>query len=182
VLCFRGLQRLRLADSRTGTTRRVATELAALGGWDVEPLIDMKVREGLIGYGRSLLDAIFGRTTRLAAPRHDPADYHIVVIGTPVWSNSVSAPVRTWLEEHARELPPLAFFATENGRGAARAFRQMASIAGTIPVVTLELTAKDLRRGPLAPRLTPLIATIRGAVGTPRPAAPPAEPPQPTMH
>lgn len=90
--------------SRTGTTRRVATELAAIGGWDVEPLIDMKPRDGLIGYGRSLLDSILGRTTQLAAPRHNPADYDLVVVGTPVWSASISTPIRTWLEEHVGHL------------------------------------------------------------------------------
>jgi len=168
--------------SRTGNTRRVATELAAMGGWDVEPVIDMKPRDGLIGYGRSLLDSILGRTTRLAAPRHNPADYDLVVVGTPVWSASISTPIRTWLEEHAGQLPPLAFFATENRRGAERVFRQMASIAGAMPVLTLELRANDLRRGPLAPRFALLIAKVRAAVGAPRPAGPTVEPHPPTMH
>ena len=168
--------------SRTGTTRRVATELAALGGWDVEPVIDLKPRDGLIGYGRSLVDSILARTTQLAASRENPADYDLVVVGTPVWSASISTPIRTWLEEHAGQLPPLAFFATENRRGAGRVFRQMASITGATPVLTLELTANDLRRGPLGPRLAPLIAKVRVAVAAPRPVGPTVEPRPPTMH
>ena len=168
--------------SRTGNTRRVATELATLGDWDIEPLIDTKNRRGPVGYVRSLLDSIFARTTHLAALRHDPADYDLVVVGTPVWSSSISAPVRTWLQEHAGKLPPLAFFATENRRGAARVFEQMAAIARSTPIITLELTANDLRSGPLAPRLAPLIATIRGAAGPRRPVAPATEPRPPTMH
>jgi len=115
--------------SRTGTTRKVEAELAAMGGWDLERVIDTRSREGLLGYLRAGLDALFERHTTLAPSREDPASYDFVVVGTPVWNGSVSTPIRTWLAEHAGRLPPLAFFATEGGRGGQRAFDKMASIA-----------------------------------------------------
>lgn len=91
--------------SRTGMTRRVATEIAALGQWDLEPVIDMKPRNNLFGYTRSMFDSLFGRSTELAAPRHNPAEYELVIVGTPVWNGSVSAPIRTWLQDWAGRLP-----------------------------------------------------------------------------
>ena len=160
--------------SRTGTTRKVAAELAAMGGWDLERVIDTRSREGLLGYLRAGLDALFERHTTLAPSREDPASYDFVVVGTPVWNGSVSTPIRTWLAEHAGRLPPLAFFATEGGRGGQRAFDKMASIANVVPLATLELHQRDVERGSLAPRLAPLVAAVRAAL-TPEPEAPPPE-------
>ena len=168
--------------SRTGTTRRVATESAALGQWDLEPVIDMKPRNNLFGYTRSMFDSLFGRSTELAAPRHNPAEYELVIVGTPVWNGAVSAPIRTWLQDWAGRLPTLAFFATEKRRGAERAFRQMAALAGSTPIITLELTARDAESGPLGPRLVPLIATVRAAVGATQAAVRSPEPLPPAPH
>ena len=168
--------------SRTGNTRKVAAELAALGGWDLERIVDLRSRDGIIGYLRSALDSLLDRHTRLATSRLDASTYDLVIVGTPVWNGSISTPIRTWLAERAGTLPPLAFFATEGGRGAARAFGKMASLAGGVPVATLELTARDIARGPLAPKLAPLVTAVRAAVGTPPLGAPSPEAPRPAMH
>lgn len=160
--------------SRTGTTRKVAAELAAMGGWDLERVIDTRSREGLLGYLRAALDALFERHTELAPAQEDPATYDFVIVGTPVWNGTVSAPIRSWLSRYAGRLPPLAFFATEGGRGAQRAFAKMASIANVVPLATLELRQRDVERGALPPRLAPLVAAVRAAVG-PQPGAPPPE-------
>lgn len=158
--------------SRTGTTRKVAAELAAISGWDLERVIDTRPREGLLGYLRAGLDALLERHTRLAPTRADPARYDFVVVGTPVWNGSVSTPIRTWLAAYAGRLPPLAFFATEGGRGARRAFDKMGAIANVVPLATLELTQRDVERGDLAPRLAPLVAAVRSALA-PEPVPPP---------
>jgi flavodoxin len=168
--------------SRTGNTRRVAEELAARGGWDLERVIDTRPRDGLIGYLRSGFDSLFRRTTTLAPPRHDPADYDLVVVGTPVWNASVSTPIRTWLEERRGLLPALAFFATEGGRGAPHAFRQMALLAGGTPIATLELTDEELRRGALEHQLAPLLATIEAVAHRQQPGAPPHAPNPRALH
>lgn len=160
--------------SRTGTTRKVAAELAAMGGWDLERVIDTRSREGFLGYLRAGFDALFERHTQLAPAREDPATYDLVIVGTPVWNGSVSTPIRTWLAEHAGRLPPLAFFATEGGRGAQRAFDKMASIANVVPLATLELKQGEVERGELVSRLAPLVAAVRAAVG-PSPGAPAPE-------
>lgn len=160
--------------SRTGTTRKVAAELAAISGWDLERVIDTRPREGLLGYLRAGLDALLERHTRLAPSRADPASYDFVVVGTPVWNGSVSTPIRTWLAEHAGRLPGLAFFATEGGRGGRRAFDKMGTIANVVPLVTLELTQREVEAGDFAPRLAPLVAAVRAALG-PEPAPSPPE-------
>ena len=165
--------------SRTGATRKVAEELAAITGWDLEPVIDTRSRGGVIGYLRSAADSLFRRPTKLIPPRHNPANYDLVVVGSPVWNGSVSTPIRTWLEERRGDLPALAFFATEGSRGAPRAFHQMAALAGGMPIATLELSSMELRHGSLAPRIAPLVAAVDSAIGWLQPTEPPHEPSPP---
>src|SRR6478752_7099448 len=90
--------------SRTQTTKRVAERVSALAGADVEEIVDYENRLGLRGYVYSALDATFERSTPIHELIHDPAAYDVVLIGTPVWNASVSAPVRRFLEEHGRKL------------------------------------------------------------------------------
>ncbi len=167
--------------SRTGTTRRVAEQLAAAGGWDLERVIDNRPRDGLVGYVRSAIDSLLQRRTTLTPPQHDASRYDLVIVGSPVWNASVSTPIRTWLEQHRGQLPPLAFFVTEGGRGGGRAMRQMAALAGGLPTPTLELTDADVARGDLQARLAPFVAAVEAAVRRPEVAPPPErpEPPRP---
>ncbi|WP_367657823.1 flavodoxin family protein [Caballeronia sp. NK8] len=101
VVCF----------SRSGTTRAVG---AALAGWlraDFEVITEPVDRSGPSGYLRSLVDAVFARSVPIDAARHDVSQYDVVVVGSPVWAGTVSAPVRAWLSIHRRKLPHVAFSA-----------------------------------------------------------------------
>jgi CBS domain-containing protein len=160
--------------SRTGNTRKVATELAHLAGWDLEPIVDTQSRGGLLGYLRSALESIIDRRAALAPSRRDPGDYDLVVVGTPVWSGSASTPIRSWLEAQRVRLPKLAFLATEGTRGATRAFAQMAAKADNDPVATLTLATRSVERGELEPKLSRFIASITSALE--RTATSPSEP------
>jgi hypothetical protein len=93
---------------------------------------------------------VFARPVRLNAACRDAAAYELVVIGTPVWAGTVSAPVRAWLALNRRKLPYVAFFCTENARGETTAFRNMSTLAGKQPVarsaIRRGLHADDERR------------------------------------
>jgi hypothetical protein len=107
----------------------------------------MTDRHGLIGYARSAVDAMMGRSTTLAPQRLDPADYGLVLVGTPVWGSHVSVPVRAYLEANKNRLPrAVGFFLTEGGRGAKRVFAQMTRIVGKEPTATLALKQRDVER------------------------------------
>jgi len=125
--------------SRTGKVRRVAEAIAAELGADVEEVVDTRNRRGLFGLLNAAWDAILRRAARIEEPAHEPADYDLVVIGTPVWAWSVSAPVRGYLAHERGRLPEVAFFAVARGQGAARAVRVMAHLAGKEPRATLPL-------------------------------------------
>ena len=136
--------------SRTGHTRAIAKQLAAKLGADVEEIFDPTRRTGFFGYQRSGFQAFFHRLPPIAPAVHNPHDYDLVVIGTPVWDMSVSAPVRAYLRRYRVELPRVAFFCTCGAMGGERAFGQMSKECDRHPVATMVLTERELA-GPAVP-------------------------------
>jgi flavodoxin len=130
--------------SRTGTTRKLADAIVAATGWDVEPIVDTCDRGGFWGFLRSGFQAVTQRRTRLQPSRRDLRSYDLVLIGSPVWDRSVSTPVRTYLGDHAAELPNVAFFLTFGGDGKEQAFSQMSALSGKAPLATLALTQEQM--------------------------------------
>jgi hypothetical protein len=147
--------------SRTGTTRTVARRLARELGADIEELTDPVHRLGLRGYLRSAFDAGLGRWVPVEPVTRDPTRYDLVIVGSPVWVSSVSAPVRTFLCNNARRLRKVAFFVTEGGRGDRRVFRQMADVVGAKPAATLALLQQDVERGSASTAITSFAASLR---------------------
>ena len=132
--------------SRTGTTRRLAADLAQALGADIDEIHDAGGRMGFLGYWRSVSEARGRHATVISPALLDPADYDLVVIGTPVWAWSLSSPVRAYLTLHRPRLPNVAFFATLGGAGAESAFAQMQAVAGKPPQQVLAVTAAEMAR------------------------------------
>jgi hypothetical protein len=149
--------------SRSGNTRRVAEAMARSAGWDVEPIREQRSRAGLWGWLRSGYEATSGRTVPIEPMEHDPADYDLVVVGTPVWNSRVSSPVRTFLSQQHQKIREAAFLVTCGGRGADGAIRQMASLVGNHPRLSIVLTARDLAATDLGERIRRFIAQIDSA-------------------
>src|SRR5580704_6888401 len=80
--------------SRTGTTRLLAQAMAKMLAADLEEICDFSNRKGVGGYLRSLADIIMKRPVEIVPAGRDVTAYDLIVIGTPVWAGSVSAPVR----------------------------------------------------------------------------------------
>ncbi len=130
--------------SRSGHTKRVADGLARTLEAEIEALVDTRNRAGLVGYLKSGYEATFGRLTRLQPMVEDPAAYDLVVIGTPIWNAAVSSPVRTFLAQQRAKIRRAAFFCTYGGRGAERAFHQMAEASGKTPLATLAVKDAEI--------------------------------------
>ncbi|MHC4479364.1 MAG: flavodoxin family protein [Planctomycetota bacterium] len=133
--------------SRTGTTRSVAELVAGLAGADLEEVVDTRSRRGVLGFLRSGMGVWLRRWTPIEPVRHDPADYRLVVVGTPVWAFSVSTPIRTYLCQQEGRLGEVAFFCVRRALGAGRAFRHMAGLCGHRPRATLALRMREVSRG-----------------------------------
>jgi len=124
--------------SRTGTTKKVAERVSTLLEGDVEEIHDLTDRSGVIGWLRAGRDASSKKLTALEKVKNDPAAYDIVVIGTPIWSRTVSTPIRTYISQYKESFKKVAFFSVEGGTGG-NPFDEMESLCGKKPEATLKL-------------------------------------------
>lgn len=154
VVCF----------SRTGHTRAIAARLAGALSADLDLITESgKSRLGLMGWLRSGYEGTFQRPAAIDPVKHQPSAYELVVIGTPIWSTSLSSPVRAYLEQHRGQFASVAFFCTCGGRGAARVFSQMTQVVGKLPLGTLMIRETELHAPDLGGRLEAFAARVKGA-------------------
>ena len=135
--------------SRTGNTKRIAEELSKMIDADTEELHDTKNRKGIIGFILSGMDARMMRKANLEKTRNNPAIYDMVILGTPTWSNRMSTPMRTYINQNCNSFKKVAFFLTSgfgNVKSAMAIFKDMASLCGKEPVATLSLGKKDINK------------------------------------
>jgi flavodoxin len=133
--------------SRTGYTRRVAQALADRLNADLDAIQIVQPLDGRLGYLMCALEAVTGLAPALRPARKDPANYELIVVGTPVWFWSLASPVRSWLEEHPLQARRFGFFCTMGGSGASCVFSTMRKLAGDNPVATLALTDHEIEAG-----------------------------------
>jgi flavodoxin len=149
--------------SRTGTTRAVAHAIARDLACDVEELIDTRGRGGIMGAARAAVDALLGRLTIVRTVTHDPAAYDLVIVGTPVWSGSVTPAVRTYLLAHRREFARIAFFCVSDSGLTRRVFEQMTALSGRAPDNILALHETDVRACAFMDRIHEFVSALTQA-------------------
>jgi hypothetical protein len=147
-----------------GNTRRLARAIAEALGADVEEIRERVDRRGIVGYLRCGIEVLLEASVEIERPKRDPADYDLVVVGSPVWVSSVSTPVRTYLWLERERLPAVAFFVTLGGMGSDRAFGLMREIAGKAPVATLAVREAELAGGVPHARVAAFVKRLGGSV------------------
>jgi flavodoxin len=101
--------------SRTGRTKKVAQDIAAHLNADIEEIIPGKNISGLFGLITLVMDAIKKKPMPIAEPDKNPADYDLVILGTPVWGSTASSPSITYIEKFKGEFRQAAYFFTAGG-------------------------------------------------------------------
>lgn len=135
--------------SRTGATKKLAGLIAEKLGAETEEIKDTVKRAGLIGYILAGWDSARRRLTKLEAINNDPAEFDLVIIGTPIWGWNMSAPIRTYVTEQKDKFKQVAFFCTMGGSGDFKAFKEMGEIINKKPVAVLGLKNKEVVSGNL---------------------------------
>jgi len=144
--------------SRTGHTRRVAQALARRLEADIEEIKIVQPMAGWLGYAMCAIESLAELTPALRPMQRDPADYALVLIGTPVWFWNVASPVRSWLGAH-RLQRRVAFFCTMGGSGAGRAFSTMSTLVGHEPVATMALIDSEID-AKLVDKIAPFVRAL----------------------
>jgi flavodoxin len=133
--------------SRTGYTRRVAQALADRLDADLDEIEIVQPLAGRVGYLMCAIEAMTGLAPALKPAHKDPANYELIVVGTPVWFWSLASPVRSWLEQHPLRGRRFGFFCTMGGSGASCVFSTMTELAGDKAIATLALTDRQIEAG-----------------------------------
>lgn len=132
--------------SRTGITKKVAEAISKKLDAEIEEIIDLKDRKGVIGFMTAGRDALKGSVTEIKPPAKDKNKYDLVIIGSPVWAGTLAPAVRTYLIDS--KIKNAAFFGTFGSSGANKTFEEMAaSIRETNLLGHLGLTTKEVKLG-----------------------------------
>lgn len=100
--------------SRTGNTKRMAELIANKLHADIDEIIDQKNRQGILGFIFGGRDAVKQSLTEITISKN-PAEYDLVIIGTPVWAGSSTPAFRTYLTENKNKIKKAAVFITSSG-------------------------------------------------------------------
>lgn len=133
--------------SRTGLTKKLALSLADKIGAEVEEIIDQNPRSGVLGYIVSGREAISKKLAKIDAPRLNPGDYDLVIIGTPLWAGTMSSPIRAYLDQFKGVFKAAAFFTTQQAGAQERVFTILSDFIGIKPLATMSVLSKEVVRG-----------------------------------
>lgn len=136
--------------SRTGNTRKVAGEISRALRCDSEEIEERGSRRGVLGFLFSGFQSSLSLSSEIKPAKKDPGAYGIAIIGTPIWSCTLSAPVRAYLSQNKWHFQKVAFFCTMGGAGGSRAFKDMERLCGKKPLATLEISEDEIADGSYA--------------------------------
>jgi flavodoxin len=151
-------------QSRDGHTRKIAEQLATTLNADLEEIKEIKSRKGVIGWLSAGRDGTLQKATPIEPTRYNPADYDLVIIGTPIWAFTVTGGVRSWLKQNGSVLTKVVFFATMGGSGDKRAFTHMQELCLVEPKLTATFIDKKIDKNEHQEELQKFIAAIQALI------------------
>lgn len=147
--------------SRTGTTKKVAELLKQKLNCDLEEIIDTKDRKGPIGYMLGGRDAMKEILTEIKPIEKNPADYDLVIIGTPVWASNMVPAVRTYITAQKDKLKKVAFLTTYDGSGFEKTFKRMGDLANSQPITTLDLKTAEVVKNQTEEKINQFVSKLQ---------------------
>jgi hypothetical protein len=127
---------------------------------DCEELIDTKKRTGILGYLRARRDVGTKALTTLQEPKYAPQDYDVVILGTPVWRNSVSTQIRTYISNYKEQFKYVAFFSIQKSEKR-DVLKELKDLCDQIPLASLTVHENDIKQNSFQEELTSFIGAVR---------------------
>jgi flavodoxin len=151
--------------SMTGNTARVARDLGRTLGADVESVQDKGHGVGLKGYLKATIDAVRGIPAQIGEPTRNPADYSLVIIGTPVWAWHMTPAIRAYLQRFKASLNDVAFFVTSGDTDVAQIVPSLELVSGHKALASAGFSAQELSdRRNYEGKLTDFVNALGGVV------------------
>ena len=154
--------------SLTGNTARVARDIAARVGADIESIQDSGHGVGFFGYLKDSLDALRGVAARIGPLAKNPGDYALTIVGTPVWAGHLTPAVRSYLQQMQGSLGKVAFFVTSGNTGVAKIVPSIELLADTRLIASAGFNARELSaQGAYDEKLAAFVNEIQGREAKP---------------
>ncbi|MBY9018661.1 MAG: flavodoxin [Candidatus Lokiarchaeota archaeon] len=105
--------------SLTGNTHLIAESIKEQTGADIErlkPIKDLNSESGTRFFWGGM-HAKMKQKPKLEPLQHDPNDYDLIFLGTPVWAWTLTPPIRSYLKLHDLSSQPLAIWNCAAGNG-----------------------------------------------------------------
>ncbi|MCX5886562.1 MAG: hypothetical protein NT096_11750 [Proteobacteria bacterium] len=82
--------------TRTGKTRAIAEAISELYPYDLQEIIDLRDRSGLLGYISGVIDILFRPITEISPKELNLDSYNLLYIGAPIWGNRFPPAITTF--------------------------------------------------------------------------------------
>jgi len=156
--------------SLSGNTARVARDIAARTGADIESIHDDGHGVGIFGFLKDSLDAMRGIPAKIRPPAKDPADYALVIVGTPVWAGKMTPAIRAYLQQTRGRSNNVAFFTTSGNTAVAKVAPSLESLSDTRAIAWAGFNARELgEQGVYEAKLSAFLSNIQGRYASPAP-------------
>ncbi|MBI5001151.1 MAG: hypothetical protein HZB92_06465 [Euryarchaeota archaeon] len=146
--------------TRDGRTKKVAESVAKALDCDIEEIVAGKSYRGIIGWLRAGRGAMKKVTIGINEPKHDPAQYDLVVIGSPIWGGLMSIPVRSYVEKHKAKFKAVAIFVNLGGDNSAPGLKEMGDACGKAPLATMAVSTVETKKGQFSGKVAKFVEEI----------------------
>ncbi len=121
--------------SRSGHNKKMSERLAETIGCDIEEIVDMKSRAGIVGWIIGGRDSMKKQLTQIAPTAKNPADYDLTILVSPIWVGATAPAIREYIIEKKDVFSQVALVSV-CGSG-----KEQGSIADTEALSGLKLSA-----------------------------------------
>jgi flavodoxin len=132
--------------SRTKNTKKVAEALQVQLGCDIEEIKTKKKYTGPVGWILAGKEASQGALPEIEPIEKNPANYDLVVLGTPIWAWNISSPLRAYIAKNKEKFNKIAAFCTMGG-DFGKAFEEIELICNRKLEAKIAINAKDIVSG-----------------------------------
>ncbi|OGI26683.1 MAG: hypothetical protein A2359_03330 [Candidatus Moranbacteria bacterium RIFOXYB1_FULL_43_19] len=131
--------------SKDGHTKKVAEDIAAALGADIDEIRDLRKRKGFFAWFSSGRDGMKKQRTEIETSGKNPADYDLIIAGSPVWGWNMVPAVRTYLEENKTSIKEYAFFVTSGNTSSKKIAPCFVEIMSRDPLAHVGFNAKEIK-------------------------------------
>lgn len=153
--------------SLSGNTARVARDIAARLGADIESIQDPGHGVGFFGYLKDTLDALRSVPAQIGPLAKNSGDYAMTIVGTPVWAGRITPALRSYLQQMRGRLGKVACFTTSGNTGVEKIVPSIELLADNRLMASTGFTERDLAQQDVyQEKLAAFLNEIDGRRGT----------------